>query len=134
MKYKFRYAFKGVKMMIYQIIGILVGFFAIIWTILRFKKGKVSPGMMILWNFIWIVIITVSVYPDLTSFIAKFTGIGRGLDLALVLGLILGYYLIFKVYNKLEIIEEELTDLVREIAIQNENLKILDEKSDDKKP
>ena len=121
-------------MMIYQIIGIFVGFIAILWTILRFRKGKLSPGMMILWNLIWIVVIIVSIYPALTSFIAKFTGIGRGLDLALVLGLLLGYYLIFKVYNKLETLEEELTDLVREIAIQNENLNVPDGKSDDKKP
>ena len=121
-------------MMIYQIIGIFVGILAIIWTILRFKKGKVSPGMMILWNIIWIIIIAVSIYPNLTSVQATFTGIGRGLDLALVLGLLLGYYLIFKVYNKLETLEEELTDLVREIAIQNENLNVPDEKSDDKKP
>ncbi|KAF5086883.1 DUF2304 domain-containing protein [Methanobacterium aggregans] len=106
--------------MIYQILGILVGLFAVIITILRFRDGKMSLGMMALWNLIWLLLILISIYPASTSIFAKVTGIGRGLDLILILGLIMSFYLIFKLYSRLETVEEELTDLVREIAIQNE--------------
>jgi hypothetical protein len=107
--------------MIYQIVGILIGFFGIIITILRFRDSKMSMGMMFLWNMIWLILILISIYPALTSFFASVTGIGRGLDVILILGLIMSFYLNFKLYNRIETVEEEITDLVREIAIQNED-------------
>ncbi len=59
--------------------------------------------------------------PIRTNYLATISGIGRGLDFALILGILLSFYLIFKMYNKIENIEEELTDLVRELAIQRKN-------------
>ena len=108
-------------MMIYQILGILIGFCAIIITVLRFRDGKMSIGMLVLWNLIWLLLILISLYPTSTSIFATITGIGRGLDLILILGLITSFYLNFKLYNRIETVEEEITDLVREIAIQNED-------------
>lgn len=114
-------------MMIYQIIGILIGFAGIIITILRFRDSKMSMGMMVLWNLIWFLLILISIYPASTSIFASITGIGRGLDVILILGLIMSFYLNFKLYNRIETVEEELTDLVREIAIQNEDSTVSDE-------
>lgn len=114
-------------MMIYQIIGILIGFAGIIITVLRFRDGKMSMGMMVLWNLIWLLLILISIYPTLTSIFASIMGIGRGLDVILILGLIMSFYLNFKLYNRIEIVEEELTDLVREIAIQNGNSNVSDD-------
>lgn len=112
--------------MIYQYIGILIGIVAIIVTILRFREGKMSLGMLLVWSAIWIILIAVSIWPESTGFFAQLTGIGRGLDLALIIGLIGCYYLIFKIYNMIENIEQEITQLVREIALQRENRDIKD--------
>ncbi|MGZ7068748.1 MAG: DUF2304 family protein [Methanobacterium sp.] len=112
---------------IFQVIGVFVGIVAIILSILRFREGKMSPGMLALWIFIWIVIIAISIDPDLTTYFASLTGIGRGLDFILIIGLIGCYYLIFKIYTMIESMEKEITQLVREIAILNEKL-------DEKKP
>jgi hypothetical protein len=105
--------------MIYQVIGILIGIFAIILSLKRFKDGKISTFMVILWNVIWIIIILISIYPPSTTTFANIIGIGRGLDLILILGLLLSYYLIFKIYTMIENIEREITILVRQIALQN---------------
>jgi hypothetical protein len=104
---------------LYQIIAIILGLIAIIYSILQFRDGKMSLGMLSLWILIWLFIIIISLYPNDTNYLASYTGIGRGLDFVLILGILLSFYLIFKMYNKIENIEEELTDLVREIAIQN---------------
>jgi hypothetical protein len=106
---------------LYQVIAILLGLIAILYSILRFRGGKMSIGMLLLWIFIWLVIIIISLYPNDTNYLANYTGIGRGLDFVLIIGLLLSFYLIFKMYNKIESIEEELTDLIRELAIQNKN-------------
>ena len=80
-----------------------------------------SLGMLMVWIVIWLIIIIISIYPNDTNYLASYTGIGRGLDFVLIIGLILSFYLIFKMYNKMEVIEEELTNLIRELAIQNKN-------------
>jgi hypothetical protein len=38
------------------------------------------------------------------------------------LGLIGCFYLIFRIYNKIENIEQEITHIAREIALQQENI------------
>lgn len=105
-------------MILYQYIGLIIGIIGIIVTFLRFKDGKMSLNMVMLWSAIWILLIIFSVYPDTTSLLASVTGIGRGLDLILIIGLIGCYYFIFKIYNMMENIEEEITHLVREIALE----------------
>jgi hypothetical protein len=104
-------------LMIYQVIAIILGILAIILSILRFRNGKMSLGMMAVWIIIWLVVIFVAIDPNSTNFLAVYTGIGRGLDFVLIIGLLLCFYLIFKMYNKIETVEEELTDLVRELAL-----------------
>jgi hypothetical protein len=114
---------------LYQVIAILLGLIAILYSILRFRDGKMSIGMLLLWIFIWLVIIIISLYPNDTNYLANYTGIGRGLDFVLIIGILLSFYLIFKMYNKIESIEEELTDLVRELAIQNKNTGIKEDEN-----
>ena len=118
---------------LYQVIAILLGLVAILYSIIRFRDGKMSIGMLLVWILIWLIVIIISLYPNDTNYLAVYTGIGRGLDFVLILGVLICFYLIFKMYNKIENIEEELTDLVRELAIQNkksgleEDEKILNE-------
>jgi hypothetical protein len=113
---------------LYQIIAIILGLIAILYSIIRFRNGMMSVGMLLLWIIIWLIIITISLYPNDTNYLAIYTGIGRGLDFVLILGILLSFYLIFKMYNKIENIEEELTDLVRELAIQNKKSGMNNEK------
>ncbi|MGF7119162.1 DUF2304 domain-containing protein [Methanobacterium oryzae] len=105
---------------IYQIFGIVIGIIAIVLSMLRFREGKMSLSMLVLWIFIWIMIIGISINPELTNLFASVTGIGRGLDFILIIGLIGCYYLIFKMYTMIENMEKEITKLVREIALQKE--------------
>jgi hypothetical protein len=109
--------------MIYNDLGALIGIIAIIIAILRLKNGKMPLGMAALWILIWLVVIWVSLFPDSTNIFANVAGIGRGLDLVLISGLILGYYLIFRMYSMIESMDREITLLVREIALQRTDLK-----------
>lgn len=120
----------------YQIFGILIGISAIILSIFRFKEGKMTLGMLSFWILVWIAVILISIFPESTNSLATITGIGRGLDFILILGLIGAYYLVFKMYNMIENMEKEITELVREIALQKEELKensaVINDKPKDK--
>lgn len=119
--------------MIYQILGPIFGIIAIIVAILRFKEGKMNLGMFSLWIFIWVMVIIISLFPELTGLLAIITGIQRGLDFIFIIGLIGCYYLIFRIYTMIENIEKEITELVREIAIQRENIKVNEENKESSK-
>lgn len=104
-------------MILYQYIGIIIGIIGILITFMRFKDAKMSFNMLIVWIVIWLLLIIFSIDPDTTSALASITGIGRGLDLILIIGLIGCYYFIFKIYNLIENVEGEISSLVREIAL-----------------
>jgi hypothetical protein len=127
-----------IQFMLYQIVGILVGIIALFYTFFRFRDGKMSLGMLFIWSAIWLIVILISIFPPLTSFLATLSGIGRGLDLFLIFGLIGCFYLIFKIYNMMEGVEEEISKLVSEIAIQNaeiqKRIEKLEQDSGKKKP
>ena len=110
----------GLNMMLhlYQYLGILLGVMALIFTLIRFRNGKLSLGMLGLWIGVWLIVILISIFPDVTSTLAIIIGIGRGLDVILIIGLIGCYYLIFRIYNMIENIEEEINLLVRQIALE----------------
>jgi hypothetical protein len=114
--------------MLYQVIAIILGFLAILLSVLRFRDGKMSLGMLVAWIIIWLIVIVVGLDPNSTNYLAIYTGLGRGLDFVLILGLLLCFYMIFKMYNKIETVEEELTDLVRELAIQRKTMGINEDK------
>ncbi len=109
--------------MIYNDVGALIGVIAIIVGLLRLKNGKMSIGMASLWIIIWAAVIWISIFPESTNLFASLTGIGRGLDAVLIFGLILSYYLIFRMYSMIENMDREITLLVREIALQRTDLK-----------
>jgi hypothetical protein len=109
---------------VYEIIAIILGIIAIVLSILRFRDGKMSFGVLFFWILIWMLVIIISIDPNVTNIFAVYTGIGRGLDFVLILGLLLSFYMIFKMYNKIENVEEELSDLVRELAIQRKTIRL----------
>jgi hypothetical protein len=115
-------------LMLYQYIGIIIGIVGIIYTFIRFRESKMSLGMLLIWSLIWVILIVLSIFPTETGFFASLTGIGRGLDVILILGLIGCYYLIFRIYNMIENIEQEITHVAREMALKREKKEKEEEK------
>ena len=91
----------------------------------RFHNKKISIQTLLLWVILWILLIIFAITPDSTAFLAKLFGIGRGLDLIMIFGIIGAYYLLFRLYLKLEKIDQNITELVQNIAME------LEEKDED---
>jgi small membrane protein len=104
---------------IIQIIIIIFALFAWSRAMLRLRDGNISIGEFIFWSLIWSFVIIIAIFPDIITGISKLVGIGRGVDLAVYAGVILLFYLMFRLYVKLDVQSRETTKLVREIAIRN---------------
>ena len=103
---------------ILQIIVVLFALFALSRAFLRFKDGKITKKELALWTIVWIAAIIVILIPGTTSLVANMLGVTRGADVVVYVSIIVLFYLVFRIYVKLESIEQEITKVVREVAIK----------------
>lgn len=64
--------------------------------------------------------IVIVLFPSLSGAVAKFMGIGRGVDAIVYTSITLLFYLVFRLYVYLEDLRHEITDLVRKLALKEE--------------
>jgi small membrane protein len=106
-------------MNIVQILIIIFVLFAWSRAFLRLRGKNISIGEFSFWSFIWLAVIFMDLFPDVISGLSTYLGIGRAVDLLMYVSVILLFYLMFRLYVKMDIQSKELTKLVREIAIKN---------------
>lgn len=100
-----------------QIVIIVFALFAWSRAYLRFKDEKITSKEFIFWSLVWIVGIIIVMLPNTTFYLASLFGIKRGVDLIIYVSIVLLFYLVFRLYVKIETIEQDITKVVREIAI-----------------
>jgi len=104
--------------MFVEVLGILFSVFALSRVILRFREGRLSWGMMLLWSIAWLSVIAFVLTPTSFEALSKAIGIQRPLDFMLIAGVLLAYYLTFRVYIYLEELRSDLGKVVREVALE----------------
>ena len=83
-----------------------------------YKQRRMAPLDFLFWGLVWIGTASMIIFPDATSFLAHFLGIGRGADLIMYLSLLISSYLIFRLHLALARLEQAITELVRAIALE----------------
>lgn len=104
-------------MNIIQIFIIAFAVFAVSRATWQFRKGTLTIAWLMLWVLFWIVAGVVAVLPQTTDVLARVVGVGRGADAVIYLSLIALFYIVFRVYVKIEDVEREITRLVRKLAV-----------------
>ena len=110
-------------MEVIQIISILFAIFAFTRVILRFRDKNLTLKELVFWSFVWIAAIVVAVFPRTIYWASRIFGVQRPIDFAIYASIILLFYLVFKLYVKLESIENNITRVVREVAINKRKKK-----------
>ncbi|AEH06653.1 DUF2304 domain-containing protein [Methanothermococcus okinawensis] len=100
-----------------QILAIIFAIFAISRVVLQVKSNSMSRDSALFWIFVWITVILAVVFPNTLGYLATLTGVGRGVDVLIYFAIIVLFYLIYRIYVKMENIEREITTVVREVAI-----------------
>lgn len=110
-------------MALIQIIAIVFAAFAWSRALLRFKDRKISLGAFLLWTLIWAAVVVVALVPAIPALIASLIGIRRPVDIAVYLSIIILFYLVFRIYVKLDGMEQNMTKLVREMSLTHKKRK-----------
>lgn len=105
-------------MLIIQILLIAFAFFALTRTIRQYKQGRVPRMQLLLWLLFWFGVVFVAVLPQTTDTLAKLVGVGRGADFVTYISLLVLFYFSFRLFIKIEHVEQELTRLVRKMSLE----------------
>ena len=105
---------------LYQILMLLIAVSTIVFAYQRLKNKKSTPAAFVLLIVLWIFLLLFTFKPDFSVPLANLFGIGRGIDLLLIAGLLISLYLGFRLYIKFDDMNQQINDLVRELAIRNE--------------
>lgn len=103
-------------MEVIQYLIIVFGFFAISRSILRLKSKSISKLEFLFWLSVWLSIITLGLIPSFTNILSNLLGIARGVDAIIYVSIIALFYLLFRLYVKVDEVNQEITKLVREVA------------------
>jgi|SRR3989344_3626053 len=101
-----------------QWIIVVFATFAIVQAWRAFVGGSLDRRKLLLWSVFWVVVASVVLLPQVTSVMAAWLGVGRGVDLVLYLSVALLFYALFQNSRKIDRLERSLTELVRELAIR----------------
>ena len=101
-----------------QIVALIVVVFGILRALVSFKEHKISSKWLVFWLVIWSGVGVIALIPTIASRISGPLGVGRGIDLLVYASILFIFYMIFRIYLRLESLEHNITKLVREIAIK----------------
>ena len=100
-----------------QIIIVLVGLFALFNVFIGIINKRNDIIDSLFWIIFWVTTIIIAVTPTIASDIANLVGIGRGSDLMVYMGVLFLAYMIFKTYQRINKMEQNMTKIIRTIAI-----------------
>jgi len=87
-------------------------------ALLRFRDRAIALREFTLWTVIWVSVIALTALRTRLSFVADIAGLRRPVDVIIYFSIVLLFYLIFRLYVKIESMEQDMTKVAREIAIK----------------
>lgn len=106
-------------MLLIQVLLSIFLLFALSRVMLRFWDKQISPKEFFFWAIVFAAAILITFFPNKTSDLANFLGIGRGADLITYASIAILFYLVFRIYVYLEDLRHQITEVVRKIALKD---------------
>ena len=105
--------------MLFQIALVAFAIFASFRTWKQYQARHTSKYWFLVFGLFWTVVAAVAITPQTTDIVAKYVGVGRGADLLVYIGLVALFYAMYRVIMKQQEQSDELTELVRRLAIES---------------
>lgn len=87
-------------------------------VIFLWRKRKIEVSVALFWVMIWAAIVFVAFDTQTLNALTTAVGIGRTVDLAMYIGILILLYVVFQLNMKVNRLERQLTKLVREISLK----------------
>jgi hypothetical protein len=100
-----------------RIIFTIFALFAWSRAYLRWQERLFTLKEFAFWTFVWVGVIVLIFTPGKTDFIAEWLGVGRGSDAIFAVGLVLIFYMVYRLYAKVDKLERDLAKLIQHLAL-----------------
>ena len=85
-----------------------------------FRSRAESLQMFLLWTLTWIAIVVVALFPTIVDIILAYAGSGRaGLGTFFGMALVFLFFVVYRIYAKLERVEQKLIKTIQELALKD---------------
>jgi hypothetical protein len=102
-----------------QVLGILVSLYLIGQTLMQYKKRNYRARRAVFWLSLWVLIGVLFAFPSLMFLVLPILTTQDAMMTTWVIGLVVGYVLIYQIYQRVVVVERKFTELVQNIAIHN---------------
>jgi len=106
-------------MIAFQLLGISLLLLAVVVTVAAARRGHLSWGTAMAWTALWLAAAVAIAVPNSTMVVAHALGIQRGADLVFYCAILAMFAGFFVVFVRLRRIEQDLTRIVRHVAIRD---------------
>ena len=103
----------------FQIVTLPLLALIVLVTVIQIARRRMAPRFGFAWILLWVAAAVSIADPDLLVRAAHFLGIGRGADLVLYLSVIFSFSAFFITYLRFRRVDEQLTTIVRHIAMKD---------------
>ena len=104
-----------------QIFSVLLALVAISKSYVDFRARLESLSMFLFWVVTWTAIVAVALVPSLVDVLLNFSTRGSaGLGTFFGMGLVFLYFVVYRIYVKIERIEQNLTKAIQKIALRED--------------
>jgi hypothetical protein len=103
-----------------KIFSLVLALIALSKSYVDFRGRRESFSMLLFWTGTWILIVVFALFPSLVDILLSFSGTARtGLGTFFGMALVFLYFVVYRLYVKLERIEQNLTKVIQEIALRD---------------
>ncbi len=103
-----------------QIFSVLLALIVISKSYVDFRARIESLSMFLFWVVTWALIVTVALFPSVVDFLLGFSGGRVGLGTFFGMAIVFLYFVVYRIYVKLERIEQNLTKAIQELALRED--------------
>ena len=102
----------------------------IVVTAAAVARSRVTRRIGAGWIVLWLAAAIAIAFPDILAVLANALGIGRGTDLVLYVFILVGFVAFFVTYLRFRRLEEQITHIVRHIAISEASREVTQDEKD----
>ena len=102
----------------YRVIVVVFVLLGLTKVYLRYKDGIITVWRLLFWVAFWGGVAALSFHPPLSQYLDNRLGTERSVDMFFFLSILLIAYLLFSLYAQMQKLEQEVTKLVRTLALR----------------